>query len=272
MDDLSFLVQETLRVNELRQLGEWEEEDGEEVWEPTIVEAPAAVVAPEKPGVLYHLIHQSGTFIVRSLACENMAHDFQKISENPEEFPSLRLVDSNGAQLKRLAWFATESKEEAEVIHSRIGHRRFPLREEEVCNLSDPGFSWWIEPNENGFVLHSKMAVLKEGLTRLGPIADAQVAPHRWSELTEALSHLPLEVNLSLENSRFIMSASKNNWVIEEFGRIFTHGVVSEDLYDLFRLMSKRGVSASTLESSWFFLKELAVVRRFWKEIMQSLD
>lgn len=32
MDDLSFLVQETLRVHELRQLGEWEEEDGEEVW------------------------------------------------------------------------------------------------------------------------------------------------------------------------------------------------------------------------------------------------
>lgn len=275
MDDLSFLVQETLRINELRQAGVRGEdlEDGEEFWTP--VEAPAAPArtAPDTPGVLFHLEHQGGTFIVRTLPSADLAESVALITATPEDFPTLRLIHDQRNQLQLLNWFACETLEEAEVVHARLGHRRFPLREEDVCNLSDPGFSWWLEAKSGSFVAHSKMGLLRENLVRLGPIADAQIAPHRWNELASLLAYLPLALTVSNETSRLTMSAeAKDRWVVDEFCRVFMEGEVSRELMDLFRLLGRRGVPAGLLETSWFFLKEVSVVRRFWLGIEERLS
>lgn len=235
--------------------------------------APAAPLVPVKPGVLFNFVQQGGTFIVRTLVSQNLAEDFAKITANPEEFPTLRLVDSVGPQLKRLNWFECETTEAAEAIHARIGHRRFPCREEDVCNLSDPGFSWWLEKSSQQFSVHSKMSFMKDGVVRLGPLADAQLAPHRWSELSEVLSQLPLKLNVNVESTRLHMDGGADEaWIVEEFERVFAEGVVSNELQDIFRLLSKRGAVVSTLESAWFFLLEVAAVRRFWIEIEKRLD
>jgi hypothetical protein len=275
MDDLSFLVQETMRINELRQAGVSVEdlEDGEEFWTPATVPAAQPRSAPDRPGVLFHLEHQGGTFIVRTMPSANLAESVALITATPEDFPSLRLIHDEQIQLHLLSWFACETLEEAEVVHARLGHRRFPLREEDVCNLSDPGFSWWLEAKSGSFVAHSKMGLLRENLVRLGPIADAQIAPHRWNELASLLSHLPLALNVSNETSRLTMSASSQDaWVVDEFCRVFMEGKISSELTDIFRLLGRRGVPAGLLETSWFFLKEMSVVRLFWIEIEERLS
>ncbi|MBY0518067.1 MAG: hypothetical protein K2P81_14255 [Bacteriovoracaceae bacterium] len=272
MDDLSFLVQETLKQNELRQLGEWQEEDGEEVWEPVTFEPEVIAELPVSAGIFFHLVHQGGTFIVRTLESKNIKEDHALIIQSPESYPSLRLVDGSGPQIHRLKWFAVETFEEAQAIHGRIGQRRFPLREEDVCNISDPGFSWWMEESDNGFTLHSKMSVLKESMTRLGPLADPKLAPHRLSDLATSLSFLPLKLEVSIENSRFHMKADSDAWIALEFAKIFSQGVISQDIFDIFRLLGKRGVPSATLESSWFFLREVAAVRKFWIKISELLD
>lgn len=274
MDDLSFLVQETMRINDLRQAGIRVEdlEDGEEFWTP--VETPAAQprVAPAKPGVLFHLEHQGGTFIVRTMPSAQLAESLELITATPEDFPTLRLINDEQTQLHLLNWFACETFEEAEVIHTRLGHRRFPLREEDVCNLSDPGFSWWLEAQSGSFTLHCKMGLLRENLVRLGPLADAQIAPHRWNELSSLMAHLPLAVNVSNEGSRLTMTSSAQDaWVVDEFCRVFIEGKISSELTDIFRLMGRRGVPAGLLETSWFFLKEMSAVRQFWIEIEERL-
>ena len=51
MDDVSFLVQETMRLSEKRLMGEIE--DGEETWEPMFLESVEP--APQAPGLFFHL-------------------------------------------------------------------------------------------------------------------------------------------------------------------------------------------------------------------------
>ncbi len=272
MDDLSFLVQETLNQNELRQLGEWQEEDGEEVWEPLVFEMEKVPELPSSAGVFFHLVHQGGTFIVRTLESHNIKKDHALIVQSPESYPTLRLVDGSGPQVHRLKWFAVETFEEAQAIHGRIGQRRFPIREEDVCNISDPGFSWWMEESDHGFTLYSKMSMLKESITRLGPLADPKLAPHRLSELATALSYLPSNLDVSIENSRFHMKAESETWIALEFAKVFSQGLISQEIFDIFRLLDKRGVPGSILESSWFFLREVAAVRKFWIKISEILD
>ncbi len=271
-DDLSFLVQETLRVNELRQLGEWEEEDGEEVWEPVVAKEIRREF-PQAPGVLFHFVQQGGTFVVRTLASTNMAEDYAKISDHPEEYPTLRLIDAAGVNLNRLQYFICDSLETAEVIHARMGHRRFPCQEEEVCNLSDPGFSWWMDLQDRELSLMTKLSHLGGKPVRLGPIADSNIMPARWNELHQLLSKLPLSLELSVESLRFRLACGEDaQWLFEEIVKVFRDGVVSENLRDVFRLLSKRGEVHATLETCWFFLCEMAAVRRFWMEIEKRLE
>ena len=272
-DDLSFLVQETFRVNELRQNGILEEEleDGEEFWTPAKAVAQTRKL-PQAPGLFFHLAQQSGTFIIRTLASANLALDHASISQHPEEYPSLRLVSAEGSELEQLDWFTCDSLEEAQMVHARVGHRRFPLREEEVCNLSDPGFSWWLESRAGSFTLYSKRSVLKAGPESIGPLADPQLAPHRWQELTSLLAQLPLELGMGMEGSRYYMSAAQDAWVVDEFSRVFREGVISPELNDLFRLLNKRGVPTGQLETCWFFLSEMAAIRRFWLAIEDRLS
>lgn len=267
MDDMSFLVNETLRLSERRLMGELE--DGEETWEPLVDAAP--VTAPHAPGVVFHLEQSRGTFVVRTFPCADLRSTVAAILESPEEYPSLRLVTEAGGDLSRLRWFELETLAEAEVVHQRVGQRRFPQREEDVCNLSDPGFSWWFEEAPAGFVIHSKMGLLKEGLTRLGPLADAQLAPYRWNVLAQILAQLPIDVEIRQENNRLVMSATRDQWLLQEFRSVFERGAVTRELQDVFRLLSKKGTAPALLETCWFFLAEMAAVRRFWKTVEAQL-
>ncbi|MFP5457939.1 MAG: hypothetical protein ACLGG7_04340 [Bacteriovoracia bacterium] len=269
MDDMSFLVEETFRLSDRRLMGELE--DGEETWEPQ-AEDLDEVVVPSAPGLVFHLEQSRGTFVVRTLPTENMQLAVAAIKESPEDYPSLRFVTDVGGNFSKLRWFEFATLGEAEVVHQRVGQRRFPQREEDVCNLSDPGFSWWLEPTHDGFVIHSKMGLLKEGLTRLEPLADAQLAPYRWNVLAQILGQLPIDVEIRQENNRLVMSAQNDQWLLQEFLSIFKRGEVTQELQDVFRLLSKRGTPPALLETCWFFLTEMAAVRRFWMAVEDQLD
>lgn len=269
MDDLSFLVEETFRLSELRLVVDLE--DGEETWDP---QAPllAPLVAPSAPGLVFHLEQSRGTFVVRTHPCQDLRATVAAIQEAPEDYPSLRFVTEAGGDFAKLGWFEFATLGEAEVVHQRVGQRRFPQREEEVCNLSDPGFSWWLEATRDGFVVHSKMGLLKEGLTRLGPLADAQLAPYRWNVLAQILGQLPIDVEIRQENNRLVMTAHEDQWLLQEFLSLFKRGEVTPELQDVFRLLSKRGTPPALLETCWFFLTEMAAVRRFWMAVEAQLD
>lgn len=261
MDDLEYLVQETFRLNQMLQEGEdrpFKYERGN---------------VPQGPGILYHLQNSGAVFVVRTFVSQDIAKDYSAALEHPEEYPSLKLLADGGAPRERLQWFSTETLDQAEHVHGRMGQRRFPRREEDVCNLSDPGFSWWLESHGASFTVYGKMNWVREGLTRLGPVHDVNLAGARWSELATALTALALPVNVTNEVSRFQLSAAEEHaWLIEEFRRVFTVGEVSDELRDMFVILGKRGAQPAHLESCWYFLQEVATARKFWLQIQTQLS
>ena len=195
------------------------------------------------------------------------------ILNQPEDYPSLKLLEESGVPEERLQWFSTETRNQAEHVHARMGQRRFPRREEDVCNLSDPGFSWWMESSQGHFTLFGKMNWVKEGLVRLGPLHDMNLAAPRWTELAALLVFLPIPLEVSTEVSRFQMSASHEHaWLVEEFRNVFTKGEVSNELREMFVILGKRGATNNQLESCWYFLQESAAARKFWLQIQSQLN
>lgn len=247
MDDMEFLVNETFRINGQKDM-------------------PRPII-PHAPGVLYHLQDGAAMFVVRTLVVDDVAEGYAMVLANPEEYPSLRLLEDNGDPESRLRWFTTETRDIAQHLHERVGQRRFPKREEDVCNLSDPGFSWWMESESGKMCLHAKLHQVRDGVQRLGPLHDVNIGSVRWGELSQLLAHLPVEVEVEVGSSKFGLAAAGAPWLIEEFTRVFSEGEVSQELRELFRIMGKRGANAIALESCWFFLQEAAAVRRLWREI-----
>lgn len=260
MEDLSFLVKQTFR-NE-----DWIEED-EEGWEPE-TEVPTV---PAKPGLFFHVDFHGGTFVIRSLLSDNLQTDIEKIKASPEEYPSLRLLQDGRVRWHKLNHFACEYREEAEVLHQRLGMRRFPLKEEAVCNISDPGFNFWYEKNDQGFTLHPKIKNLATHSKRIGPLLDAKIAIRRWSELALVFDGLPLGVEFRQEGGSLCFQ-SQEAWLTEAFEKVFLAGEFSGELSDVFKLLAKRTKELSVLETGWYFLQEAALARRFWMKVESELD
>jgi hypothetical protein len=261
MDDLSYLVHQTYRHQEGESLLE------EEYWEPDY----KTMAVPESSGIFFHVETHGGTFVIRTLVSENLKATFTRIQENPEEYPSLRLIQNGEVAWGELEWFETEHLAQAEMIHERLGQRRFPLKEESVCNISDPGFSWWLEVTPYGFSLHPKIKHLSNQLIQLGPIADMSLASRRWREMSEVFSLLPLKIEMSVENTSLSFLCTREQWLSDEIAKVFVQGIVSKELEDVFRILSKRCSSLGLLETSWYFLNEVAVTRRFWLQVTEGL-
>ena len=262
MDDLSFLVNQTFK----NQSKDWMEDD-EEGWEPEI----QISALPEKPGLFFHVDHMGGTFVIRSFLSTNLVQDFNKIRTSPEDFPSLRLLKDGRIQWHKLNHFVCELTEEAEMLHQRLGMRRFPVKEESVCNISDPGFSLWFEKSNLGFSLHPKIKNLAPNLKRLGPLVDSKIAQRRWMELSEVMNELPLGLDFSLENGSLVL-ASQEAWLSQAFEEVFLKGVMPVELIDIFKILSRKTKHLAQLETGWFFLQEVALARRFWLKVESELD
>jgi len=195
----------------------------------------------------------------------------KKLKTSPEDYPTLRLISEGRARWHKLNYFPCEYREEAEILHQRLGMRRFPVKEESVCNISDPGFNFWIEKTAHGFILHPKIKNLTSHSRRIGPILDAKIALRRWSELAQVFEALPLGIEFHQESGSLCFQAEEA-WLGEAFEKIFLQGEFSSELSDLFKLLAKRSRELPVLETTWYFLQEAALARRFWKKVESELD
>ena len=94
-DDISFLVEETFkdlqRANQVNQTTNID--DIIFAHTPKLDDHQSNFIAPEEvPGVLYYVQKNASTFVVRVLPSDNLALDYKKIVDSPEDYPSLRLL------------------------------------------------------------------------------------------------------------------------------------------------------------------------------------
>lgn len=227
---------------------------------------------PEAPGVIYHVQKSTSVFVVRTMVSGNIREDYAKIVERPEDYPSLRLLEGGVEGLReRLKFFIVEETSQAEIIHDQIHNRRFPMNEEMMCNLSDPGFSWWLTKKSKGFQISFTMSVSSNETVKLGPLGDRELAIRNFQLLEEMISESGIEMNIQNETNR-VQFTDCEEFILEELKDVFEFGVITDTLTDLFKILSKRIKTTSSLQTSWFYLQELAAMRRFWIQIQFDLN
>lgn len=267
MDDIELLVQETFKHFHTNF------QKSEEV--PSA--RPEAGVLhpglPTDPGVIYHIQKSTSVFVIRTLVSQNIREDYLKILENPEEYPSLRLIESDVNEIEsHLKFFIVENQYQAEIIHDQLNNRRFPKNEEMMCNLSDPGFSWWMTMKEGRLQVSFNLSSFTEdGTTKLGPLGDRELALKSFIQFAELLNRSGLPLSVQNEPNRVVFE-EEENLLIEDIQDFFEMGVVGDGMKDLFRLLAKKSMDDGSVETLWYYFHELASIRRFWIQIQYDLD
>lgn len=269
MDEIELLVQETFK--------HFHENFGQTEMTVAPVMAPADeeedTEYPEEPGILYHVQKSKSVFVIRTMVSQNIREDMKLIMDRPEDYPSLRLLEGGAEDLiLKLKFFIVENPFQAEIIHDQLHNRRFPIDEEMMCNLSDPGFSWWLTKKEKGFQLAFTMSVASDEHTvKLGPLGDRELAVRNFQILEDLISSAGIGMNIQNETNR-VQFTDCEEFILEELKDVFEFGVVTQTLTDIFKILSKQVKDKAPLETTWFYLQELAAMRRFWIQIQFDLN
>jgi hypothetical protein len=226
---------------------------------------------PTDPGILYHIQKSPSVFVIRTLVSQNIREDYLKIMENPEDYPSLRLVEGTEELESKLRFFMVENPYQAEVIHDQLNNRRFPVNEEMMCNISDPGFSWWMTSKAGSLqVAFNLSSFLEDGTVKLGPLGDRELALKSFLQFGELLSRSGLPVSVQNEANRVIFE-EEEKLLIEDIQDLFEMGVIGSGMTELFKLLAKKSPQDGSLEALWYYFQELASIRRFWIQIQYDL-
>jgi len=270
MDDIEFMVAETFR--HFRENYQTEMPEVPSAEEALKNESEENDMISRGPGIIYHLQKSTSLFVVRTFVSQNLQADYNQILEFPENYPSLRLLETGAHSLSdKLRYFPLDHHVQAEIIHDLISNRRFPIHEEMMCNLSDPGFSWWLSKKASGFQLSFTLSVNGDGEpVKLGPIGDQQLAMRNFQLLGLLLNEAGLNLNVENESNR-VQFNDGEEFLLEEIKDLFEFGVVGEGLENLFKLLARRIKDHSQLETLWFYLQEVAAMRRFWIQIQYNL-
>jgi hypothetical protein len=228
---------------------------------------------PDEPGLLYHIQKSTSVFVIRTLVSKNIREDYFRILEEPVNYPSLRLLEGGIDTIsERLRFFVVGDHSQAEIIHDQLCNRRFPMNEEMMCNLSDPGFSWWLSPKTSGFQLAFTLSVgLGDGVLKLGPLGDQQLALRNFNMLQYLISSTGLSLNIQNEVNK-VQFSDGDEYLIEELKDLFEFGVLNEGLQKIFKLMAQKVKDHSDLETIWFYFQEVAALRRFWIQIQYDIN
>lgn len=265
MDDISLLLRETYNHFDKH----FASSSTEEITEDSFVEVPNAEV-PATPGILYHIQRNKGVFVLRLMKSSNLRNDYTFVTDNPDHYPSLRLI--NGNEVITPKFFMMENFYQAEVICDLLHNRRFPVQEELMCNISDPGFSWWLKPKSEGFQICFSMSLgTDDNCIKLGPLGDQQLAIRNFRKLENIITLAGLSLEVTNEVGRVSFS-DPGAFLSEELKDLFELGLVGEGLTGLFKLLASRLKNHQDLESAWLYLQELASTRRFWIQVQFDLS
>ncbi len=226
-------------------------------------------LAPQGPGLVYRIEKGVSTFCVRGFATENIEQSLLDI-ESGEVLTREKLRIKDELDYDTLNFFETGELALAQVVMDQLFNRRFPIDEDILCNLSDPGFSWWLSSDENGLEIFFKSHGLNrmDRFLRLGPIGDNAIACLRLNQVAEFLRSQFAVNEFSCDDKSFkLLPVNSKSLGYQNFLELLVDGSFpyhienfSDDTYG---------------RTMYFFLKELAFLRAFWinlEEILEDLD
>ncbi|EQC51753.1 hypothetical protein [Bacteriovorax sp. DB6_IX] len=177
----------------------------------------------------------------------------------------LRSLKLSEDELDDVRFEEFESVEQAEIVYDQLFNKRFPLEEDILCNIGDPGFSWWYGKSEDGFRINFKSHKLTGSgeRLRLGPIGDVVVACLRLNRLKDHFKfHIPISEIVISEKQFVLKSSDTTHPILKELMDLFEKGEIEEES----ALLCELGLTEK------LYLRELAAVRRFWLKIERKLS
>jgi len=223
---------------------------------------------PETFGIIYKIDNGSSTFCVRGYSTSNIREAFKELT-NLESAKRIILKLDPVSSCDSVEFFETKSLELAEAVREQIINRRFPHQEDSLCNLSDPGFSWWMDIDQScsdRFEIFFKSHGINraDDYIQLGPIGDGSVAALRMNQARTLLrSSFPIS-EFSCDDKSFTVASSKPDHLsFISFKNIFLEGVNHTELENF----PDNGVGRTL----YYYFHELAIVRKFWIEVKAKL-
>lgn len=222
--------------------------------------------APEGPGILYRLDKGISTFCLRGLVSEDLHWDLEAIErQDVDVMRSLKIDDEE--QIGEIRYFMTDDYPMAETVADQLINRRFPRQEAMLCNLSDPGFSWWMNLSSRGFNIYFQSHGIErdDSLIQLGPLGDPLIASRRLGRALSVFRQIFPVNEYSATDKFFEVSCThEENPGFEAFCRLFTHGEFAfEELLERF--------SGDDL-TLFLYLREIAALRRLWLQVQKELE
>lgn len=219
--------------------------------------------APHSPGVIYRIDRGANTFCIRGFSTDNISLQLKALNHEPNK---LMLLKANSAE-DQICFFATKTYEVAEMIKDQIINRRFPLQEDAVCNISDPGYSWWMDITPGRFEIFFKSHAInrEEKFLKLGPIGDAKIAMIRLNQAHALLrSSFPLSEYSCSEKSLVVASLKPDHSSFISFQNIFSKGE---------NLTGPENFPDNTIGRTLYcYFLEIATLRKFWIEVESKLS
>lgn len=220
-------------------------------------------VAPLAPGIIFRIDRGANTFCVRGFTTENINYQLKAL---PYESAKLMLLKAQNEN-DQIFYFETKTFEVAEIIKDQIINRRFPIQEDAVCNISDPGYSWWMDVTPGRFEIHFKSNSIQraEKFVKIGPVGDSKIAMLRLNQAHALLrSSFPLTEFSCTDKSLVVATSKPDHSSFLSFQNIFLNGdnhTCPENFPD-----------NSTGKTLYFYFLELATLRKFWIEVEAKLS
>lgn len=228
---------------------------------------------PKTPGVIYKIHNGTSTFCVRGYTTHNIQEAFIDLLDlESTKRPILKMEESDNSET--VLYFETSTFELAEAVREQVVNRRFPHQEDAVCNISDPGFSWWMDESshsENG-IKQGRFEIFfkSHGINRadkyiqLGPIGDGSVAALRMNQAKSLLrSSFPISEFSCDDKSITVASQKPDHLGFISFKNIYLEGINNTTLENF--------PDNSMGRTLFYYFHELAIVRKFWIEVKAKL-
>jgi hypothetical protein len=225
-------------------------------------------------GIMYRVNQASYTFSIKSLCFKDLKTDIKKILDNKE----FNCLFNNSQEITSQEFMSLINREVfiyytnhislAEIIYENINNRRFPLKEDNIFNISDPSLGWWFLDKGDEFEISFRTPLRNSNqIHNLGPIGDHFIF---FSLLKQWKATLEEDFNLSarLQSSSKILFKKVGNSLL--FDQLKNLLIIGKDAS--LTLSSRQGEKFEEFNQSFLlFIHEVSHVRSFWKIILDKV-
>lgn len=228
---------------------------------------------PETVGIIYKIDNFQNTFCIRGFISDNIKLSMESIQKgNKSDLESLKI--NTEEEIKLVNFFPTKTKELAGKLREQTLNRRFPHQEDSICNLSDPGFSWWMNYEESiqqnikigkfEVFFKSHDIFRAEKYDQLGPIGSGAYSAIQLNNARNLLlNSFPISEFSCDDKSLVITTTRPDHSSFLTFKKIFSEGINYTERENF--------PEDNEGDSLYNYFQEVALIRRFWIEVKSKI-